>query len=60
MTGDELRAIRKGLKLSQENMARMIGMSVSSIRAWEQDINRISAVTETAILTLKEKMESDK
>ena len=40
MDSTAIRAIRKRLGLSQEDMARACGVSVSTIRAWEQGLRR--------------------
>jgi putative transcriptional regulator len=40
MTGVEIKALRSELKLSQEQLARLVGVSFGTVNRWENDRNR--------------------
>lgn len=37
MTGDELKRRRKGLELTQEGLAKVLGVSTNTVARWERD-----------------------
>ncbi len=50
MTGQQISEIRRGMGLSQPKFAERFKISVSTLRAWEQGVNRAS---QYAIIYLK-------
>ncbi len=45
ITADEIKAIRKKLKLSQSVFAKLLNVSLSSVRQWEQGLRTPSGST---------------
>lgn len=52
LTGSELRFLRKELDLSQNNLANLLGVSESSIRAWENNRAKASGPAEKMLRLL--------
>lgn len=52
LTGSELRFLRKELDLSQSNLAGLLDVNESSIRAWESGRTKISSPAERLIRLL--------
>lgn len=52
LTGSELRFLRKELDLSQSNLAGLLDVNQSSIRAWESGRTKISSPAERLIRLL--------
>lgn len=48
MTGEELQARRRALGLTQEQLARALGLSINTLQNWE--INRYAPPASTAAL----------
>lgn len=53
MTAQELKDIRKRLKLTQKALAEKIGASIYTVRKWEGGQLNISRMAETAIRNLE-------
>ena len=54
------REVRKHAKLTQSQMAPLMGMSLSGYRKWEQGQRRISGPAETLLRVIKEEPEAVK
>ncbi len=53
MTGSEYRDTRKGLNLTQQKLAQLVGVAVSTIQAREQQPDKdVSSEAEIAILSI--------
>lgn len=58
-TGDvDLKAIRKTLKLTQEQMAMLLGTSVSGYRKWEQKTRQPSGAARTLMKVMEKEPEA--
>ena len=57
MTADEIKAIRKKLKLSQSVFAKLLNVSLSSVRPWEQGLRTPSGSTMVLLELLQRERE---
>ena len=53
MDKEEIKKIRFGLDMSQKEFAKALGVSISTVESWEQDINKPSERSEFKIRGLK-------
>ncbi len=60
LTGSELRFLRKELDLSQTNLASLLGVSESSVRAWENNRSKSSPAEKMLRLLYQEKVHGHK
>lgn len=57
MTGEEIKALREKMKLSQEGFARRLGTSLNTVNRWEKGVHRPGQMAKTLLDQLKEKVE---
>jgi len=60
MTAGDLKKIREELGLSQDNLARELGVTVGAVSRWEQGLNPITKDKENLINLTAEKLRKDK
>ena len=56
MEGTEIRAIRKALELTQEQLARDLGVSWSSVNNWERGRNKPSPLAAYRLELIKSRL----
>lgn len=60
MTSDELRERRKALNLTQEQLARRLGMTLNSVSRWEGGKVSIPALLDLALKQLESEIQKKK
>lgn len=53
MTSDQLKTLRRTLGLSQQALAKHLGVTVSTVAKWEQAVHPIPPLASTLLRTLK-------
>ena len=58
LTGADVLALRQQLKMTQEQFAREIGVTVSSVNRWERGVIQPSRLARRAIEALMQRMQA--